>query len=171
MMNIPRNPIASSSYVVTLLILLVSGCEQTILKPTVPFNPQEMKNALRAGNSAIVGQAFAKTQGGDVKYGAGNTILLIPLTSYVEQALVLNNKAGAFTKVDLDPRIVDYSKSVVADGTGHFKFTHLAPGRYYIETDIKWQFPTQYGLQETGGIVKGVANIENDGTIVEIILQ
>ncbi len=25
--------------------------------------------------------------------------------------------------------------------------------------------PTQHGLQETGGTVKGVANIENDGTI------
>jgi len=169
MVRIPRDPIASSSCVAILLILL--GCEQTIVKPTVPFNPQEMKNALRAGNSAIIGQAFAKTQGGDVKYGAGNTILLIPLTSYVEQALRLSDKANAFTKVDLDPRMVNYSKSVVADGTGHFKFTHLAPGRYYIETDMKWKVPTRNGLQETGGTVKGVASIENDGTIVEIILQ
>ncbi len=164
-------PVFGYAGIITLLALLVAGCEQTIVKPTLPFNPQEMENALRPGKSSITGQAFAKTQGGDVKYGAGNTINLIPLTPYVEQALSLIPKANVFTKVDFDPRIFNYSKKAVADGTGHFKFTNLTPGKYYVETDIKWQYPTQSGLQETGGTVKGIASIENDGDTVDIILQ
>jgi hypothetical protein len=157
--------------VITFLFFLISSCEQTIVKPTVPFNPQEIENALKEGNSTITGQAFAKTQGGDVKYGAGNTINLIPLTPYVEQAINLSNKANAFTTVDIDKRMFDYAKKTTADGTGKFKFTDLSSGKYYLETDIKWQYQTQYGLQTTGGTVKGIANIENDGDTVEIILQ
>ena len=159
--------------VITLLFFFISGCERTIertiVKPTIPFNPQEIENALKEGNSTITGQAFT-TKRGDVKYSAGETINLIPLTPYVEQAINLSNKANAFTTVDIDKRMFDYAKKTTADGTGKFKFTGLSSGKYYLETDTKWWYHAPDGSQIKMG-TKGIANIENDGDTVEIILQ
>ena len=113
----------------TIVFFLLVGCEQKIVRPTSPFNPQEMEMALKAGSSSITGQAFTKTQAGDVKYAAGNTIVLLPLIPYVEQTLELLGKNEPFTQVDFDKRVYEFSKKTVADGTGKFKFSNLSPGR------------------------------------------
>jgi hypothetical protein len=159
-----------------ILAILLVGCEQKILRPTIPFDPDEMEQALKPGPYTITGQAFAKTQSGEVKYAAGNTIILLPLTAYIKQALALQESEDAFTKVQIDKRLLDKRKEATADGEGRFKFSGLAQGEYYMETKILWLVSTRYGNIETGGTVKArinlTGNFESGNNLNhEVILQ
>src|SRR5262245_56403408 len=71
-------------------VVVLAGCFQTrILSPSVPFDADAQLNALREGKGSVTGQAFKKTVGGDVKYGAGNAVTLYPLTPYFRECLSL----------------------------------------------------------------------------------
>jgi len=152
-------------------ITLISCVEQKILKPSVPFDLVETQHALRDGDSTITGQAFLKTVGGDVKYGAGSTVILIPYTRYVEETVNLRKTAGPFDRIEGNPEVMKHTKKTVADGSGKFKFVDLAPGKYLLESEITWGVPNQYGgINKQGGSVNKVVAIENDGDTVEIML-
>jgi len=150
------------------VLLLLAACEQKIIRPTVPFDQVEIERALKPGNYTISGQAFAKTQSGNVKYGAGNTITLLPLTAYIKQVFALQGQKDAFTHVEVDKRILDYARKTTADAEGRFKFSNLSPGEYYIETTISWLIQTPYGKMETGDTVKATVNLTGD---MEVILH
>ena len=114
------------------------------------YNEEEYAPYKKAGTGSISGQAFAKTNRGDVKYGAGNTVFLTPETKYSAEwyayGVVLRNKfaepgvpeAGAFTRETL------------GDGFGHFRFEELPAGDYYVFCEIKWRVSMH---EETGGYV------------------
>jgi hypothetical protein len=56
-------------------------------KPTVQlstsFNEADFAPYAKSGTGVIAGQVFAKTVGGDVKYGAGSTVYLNPKLPYI----------------------------------------------------------------------------------------
>ena len=118
-----------------------------------------------------MGQAFKKTVGGDVKYGAGNSVYLYPLTPYFSEVLSLFAQRDAFTRVYVDPTALRYKRTAVADAQGHFKFSNVLPGRYYLETSITWGIPTANGIETTGGPATAIIAVEQDGETIEVILQ
>ena len=64
------------------LLLCTIGCA-TIPKPrTVEFIESEYDPYAGSGTGTIAGQAFFRTRGGDVKFGAGCEVHLNPVTSY-----------------------------------------------------------------------------------------
>ena len=77
------------SYLV-LAIVLASGCgmKASELKPytrLASFDPGEYTQYKARGSCSVSGQAFLKTAGGAVKYGAGNTVALLPATTYSKE--------------------------------------------------------------------------------------
>lgn len=121
------------------------------------FSEAEMALYLQGGTASISGQAFMKTAGGDVKYGAGNTITLIPGTKYSHE--ILANLPRVMTP-PIDPRWRKTFIATVADGTGNFEFSGLAPGEYYLETTITWKLPDRMQT-ETGGVVRKVLTLKS----------
>ncbi len=128
----------------------------------VPYNPEEFARYLVKGTAEVTGQAFMKTQSGEVKYAAGNIIMLNPVTSmsnqwykefYVLPLHLHNNKEF----INNDPEgFKKYQEAVIetqANGEGRFKFQNVPAGNYYLTTSIIWQVPGRYGLTSTGGIV------------------
>jgi hypothetical protein len=122
------------------------------------------------GKSTISGQAFLKTRGGDVKYGAGNQVHLNPVTSYstewFERGIVGNEPLEK-----PDDRINPYHRTTVADGFGNFAFEHLPPGQYYVACLITWEVPNLWGggLQTTGAWARAKVTVR-DGESVKTIV-
>lgn len=132
------------------------------------FNPEEYVKFEGKGTASVIGQAFTKTKGGDVKYGAGNEVKLFPITSYSTEAWDRAIIGGELLEPP-DERSNKYTKSTIADGAGNFKFKDLPPGDYYIYCIISWEIPVSSIMMTTGGIVGSKIKIEENEN-KEIIL-
>ena len=151
---------------ILLLTILANsiGCATTpVIQVNNPFIEQDYVPFTKQGTGIINGQAFLKTKGGDVKYGAGGTVYLIPVTEYTNELMSKAiEKGGGFT-TNMDYRLNNYIKKTIADGEGKFDFKNIPSGEYYVGCQIAWKYATQYGLRPTGGnIVKRVSLKEGE---------
>jgi len=138
---------------IALLAASLTGCAGPQAKPVDlgPFPAAEYKALPRSGTAKVTGQVFMRTRGGDVKYGAGSDVALIPATSYTEQ--LWNAYQADRPIAEPDSRARQYSRHVQADGSGYFTFTGVPAGRYYIASNVVWEAPTQFGLSRQGGFI------------------
>lgn len=131
------------------------GC---ILQPMVTaFDEAPFLAAQGEGNATITGQAFLKTLGGDVKFGAGNEVELVPSTPYSDeryQRVMINRESLA----ERDQRIERFTKKATADGNGNFEFKNIKPGKYYLYCLIKWNT----GYTTTGGYAHATVEIKEN---------
>ena len=135
------------------LLTLVAGCA---VQRQARFDPEECASYERPGTATVSGQAFLKTRGGDVKYGAGNTVELRPVTTYsVEwyRTVVVSGRGLA----PGDSRENAFVRSATADGEGRFRLEGLPGDKYYVTCNIIWETATGYegSLRPTGGIARG----------------
>jgi len=117
---------------------------------------------LAKGTSAIKGQAFLTTKGGDVKVAAGREVWLDPVTAY---------SMGWFTKAGctwqwrelLPPSktFLDARRQTVADAEGRFEFRNLPAGTYYVRTTVTWEVPS---LGTQGGLLHETVTISSGET-------
>ena len=153
---------------VLFLVLLIAGCVTTPVQRKTVFIESEYEPYKGKGTASIVGQAFAKTRGGDVKYAAGNTIFLNPVTSYSTEFFNILVRQQQIPSPP-DPRIYYYNSQTIADGNGNFEFKNLPPGEYYIHTIIMWEVPGRYGLQTTGGAIGTQVKVGPGETVKAIV--
>ena len=103
----------------------------------------------KPGTGSISGQAFAKTQRGNVRYAAGDKITLIPTTVYgvtwmgmmrrdISSVLSYGNNPDYIKHLPMDPRAATFTRTTTADAEGRFRFDELAPGDYVVFTTIRW---------------------------------
>lgn len=126
-----------------------------------------MEAGNRPGHAIVRGQAFSKTVGGDVKYGAGNTIRLFPNSDYSAQCIRIINTSDSHCVERLRP----YSRTALADAEGRFEFADLAPGSYLLTTVITWGVPGPYGIQTTGGVVTAIVEVKSDTDVIRMNLD
>ena len=69
----------------------------------------------------------------------------------------------------IDPRWNEHIKSTVADGNGNFELLNIAPGDYFLECAIYWNYATQYGMRRTGGTVYKKIEV-HDGEKLKVVL-
>ena len=133
-----------------LSLMFVVGCNATHQRQA-QFVAEEYAPYDKTGTTSIVGQAFLKTRAGDVKYGAGNTVVLNPATSHSAEWFDLHIIGGKALSPP-DERARKYQRLTVADGSGGFVFEGLPPGEYLLACLITWEVPLGYGAtQKTGG--------------------
>ena len=112
----------------------------------------------------IQGQAFSKTRGGDVKYGAGVEVRLFPDIPYSRE--LIDARSNPWRPVQgMDPAWHSYVKTTIADGTGNFEFNGVPAGNYFLETSITWEVPSQYGPRTTGGLIRKTVTVFKDQTV------
>src|SRR3989339_406044 len=150
-MNSPRGAIKLWCL---LTIFLLFGCTKPAFNIQTTFTEDELAPYAKNGTATVVGQAFLKTQGGNVKYAAGNKITLMPVTSYTTE-IVTAATSETYSKIDnLDPRFGKYRRDSLADGEGRFVFNDIPSGNYYVLTHLTWKVPGPYGsLLSTGGYI------------------
>jgi hypothetical protein len=61
--------------------LALASCAVPIQPRVAKYDAAEYAPYSGSGTAKIIGQAFAKTVGGDVKFAAGNRVWLYPVTS------------------------------------------------------------------------------------------
>lgn len=135
--------------------------------PMAKRDDAAMRDAMRPGHAIVRGQAFSKTVGGDVKYGAGNDIIIIPASDYSRQCLEIIRYAQSSCASYLKP----FTRVVQADGEGRFEVDGLAPGSYLFTTIITWGIPGPYGIQSTGGPVTATVEVASDTDVLNVNLH
>lgn len=146
-------------------ILTFAGCATPVHQIKTPFNEQDFAPYSKKGTASIVGQAFLKTRGGEVRYGAGNTVALFPSTAYTQE---ITQNLG-FDMPNYNDGWKKYIRKIMADGSGNFEFSEIPAGDYYLETEIFWEVPGKYGLQRTGDVVRKVVKV-TEGEKLKVIL-
>ena len=129
------------------------------------FNPAEYAAYDEPAGASITGQAFLKTRGGDVKYGAGNYVALDPVTPYSTEWFEHTVMKGV-VKPDPDSRTHAYHREVMADGEGRFTFENLPAGDYYVYCNIRWLA----GESNTGGVARAKVHVEAGQHIKNVIV-
>lgn len=155
-----------------LFAVVVAGCaEQQIYQRRMEFIEEEYAPYDNTGTGKIIGQAFMKTAGGDVKYGAGNTVSLNPVTSYSKEWFNLTVSHGMTNISGADPRVYKYYRKTIADGEGRFEFENLPAGEYYIVCDIYWRYYAGgYSATTTTGARVGIKATVKDGETTKAIV-
>jgi hypothetical protein len=160
-----------------LAVMLSSACAAksapAVVEPRLAtFLPSEYAAYEGVGTSTITGQSFLKTRRGDVKFGAGDEIILNPVTTYSTEwwtkAIV-----GGKTLGPGDDRAKGHTRTAVADGEGRFRFDSLPAGRYYVLSSVVWEVPSVKHpgiIEQTGGLV-GLEVTTRPGQTTQAILQ
>jgi hypothetical protein len=158
--------------VIFLMLSILGGCAVFQPPRTAIFDESEFAPYAGSGTSTITGQAFQKTQGGDVKYGAGDDVYMVPITSYTREwhdKVLVQGQNLASADPETQSKLSQYERHATADAMGNFEFHNIPAGSYYLTCDIEWQYPSQYGLETTGGIVYGEVTVAS-GESARIIL-
>ena len=131
------------------IILLGTGCQST--RRLNMYCPELYEQYNKTGTESIIGQAFMRKMQGDVVYGAGSTISLMPVTAYTTEIMNKEIRGGLILTPPRSPALSILTTQ--ADGEGNFKFENLAAGDYYVYGDVVWYA----GDEKQGGtIVKQV---------------
>lgn len=128
-----------------------------------PLNEKDLLPYKLKGHSSLAGQAFLSSPSGKAITQAGVPVHLIPMTPYTrywfdhqvkttscsfgENAAPAENMAAlrppancaqeALTRLQTEKRLIPYLRTTRANPTGHFWFTKIPAGRYYVVSLIE----------------------------------
>ena len=149
--------------------IALSACTVAPLPMNTEFNETDFIPYLQKGSAQIIGSAFVKTMGGDVKLGAGNEVELAPATPYIIERLrraTINGENLAAR----DFRVSQYVRTTIADARGDFVFKDVPSGDYVLYCRIAWQVPfATYSTIETGGMAYARVTVR-DGETVNVVV-
>ena len=147
-------------------LALFAGCVAPMAQiqtqaTATPFDAAAFEPYRAPGKCKLIGQAFLKTRGGDVKVAAGEIVGLLPGTAYLKEVRALRDKGiepiGQTREVAAE--IEKAIRKTVADGQGNFEFTDLPAGNYLLEVNIQWLA----GSFMTGGLVTKTVTVSEGG--------
>lgn len=159
-----------SSVLFILLAAFVTVSCSTPQALQAQFNEIEFAPYREEGSGTVTGQAFLKTRGGEVRFGAGNEVVMVPVTSYTTE-IFQRSVLGSQQIQRPDPRYFAYRRTTTADGNGTFEIRNVPAGEYYLSCVIAWEVPGPYGLQPAGGIAYGRVKVGAGETVKVIITR
>jgi hypothetical protein len=153
--------------------VLLACASTTVQKPRpVVFNEGEYERYRADGNSTVEGQAFMKTKAGIVKYGAGEQVYLVPVTSYsrewFEQSVIRGEALDPS-----DPRTARFRRTATADDEGCFRFESVPAGDYYVVCRVSWvvHHHNGAGTARKGGWAYAQVSVDDHETARAIVTR
>lgn len=146
--------------------------------PVAAFDPAEAAFINSKGNATIEGHAFLRDSHGKVKVreAAGEIVRLVPATAYARARFAQFYGGAKFlparslARFSTDPEYAAFTRTTKAESTGRFTFDHVAPGRYFVTTQITWQ-PNEAFFQEGGAIYEDVTVTGKETDPINVILS
>lgn len=158
-----------------LATLVLGGCHSTVQTQS-RFDPNEAAFIKAQGKGVISGHAFLKRSTGVNVYASGEVVRLTPVTAYSRERFALFYGAGKFIpagripKVEVDPVYADHTRTTKADHMGRFSFEKVAPGRYFVSSQVVWRERGEY-LPAGGAMFEEVAVTGKESGDVEVVLS
>jgi hypothetical protein len=161
--------------------LAIGGCASRAPVNLPPLDEAEYRPFAVAGNSKVVGNVFLVTKGGDIKKGAARQVFLIPETTFLKARMnVEDNWYSTFdwlgfsgTDQDTIARAWRHTRIAVADVDGKFAFANVPSGKYFVESQLFWQYLScgLWGCKnaDTGAVLRKQIEV-NEGAAVEMQL-
>lgn len=161
-----------------------------LIHPTTRFDREAAVRALDKGTSMIKGTACARSRDGMFK-APNRMVLLLPMTSHLEEVLRLQKEARSWETVVTDENVLATSVQTMTDAKGRFQFTEMKPGRYYLfmvfdyavakSRDVyvgssqgQYASANHYARQnyavDRQNILEGVVQVEAEGQVVSTSL-
>lgn len=158
------------------LAVALSACVER--KPaTIAFSIEEAAFIKKPGTTTITGHAFRTKPSGVVVNAAGEVIRLIPATAYARERF--DNLYGKRKYVphrdyprddNPDPSYGEYTRTTKAESNGRFIFQNVAPGAYYLTTQIIWGDEDAL-FREGGSVYDSVTVTGRETEPVHVILS
>lgn len=156
--------------------LALSACNSAA--PEARFDPMQAAFIRQEGKGTIEGQAFLRDRQGhvNVRYAAGEVVRLIPATAYAQARFTQFYGRNKFVPAlfmptpSQDPEYVAYTRTTKAGPTGRFTFDKVAPGRYFLTTQITFT-PKGALLSEGGAVYDEVTVTGKETDAIEVILS
>lgn len=147
-------------------------------EPGLAFDPAQASYIRAPGRGVIAGQAFLRDVSGksNVRYAAGETVRLIPATTYAQERIkkfygsVKFLPAASIPKVDPDTQYASLTRTTTVEPNGRFTFENVAPGRYYLTTQLIWK-PKDSTSPEGGAMYEEVTLTGGENGPVKVILS
>ncbi len=130
-------------------------CETT--KET--YRAEDHERFMAPGTGRVIGEVFARTRGGDVKIGAGETVWLVPESAFFVEV------ARQFVRgFDLQsaPEVAGVVRQSVCNSRGEFAFSGVPEGRYLVFSRLFWST----GKSLTGSALFGVVEVSGASEVV-----
>ena len=143
-------------------VFLVACVER---KPTTAaFSVEEAAFIKKSGTAIITGHAFRTKPSGVVVNAAGEVVRLLPATTFARERF--HNLYGSrkylphreYPRDDKpDPAYAEYTRTVKAESNGRFAFENVAPGEYFVVTQVIWG--DESALFREGGTVYDIVTV------------
>ncbi len=142
------------------------------------FDPSQANYIRAPGKGVITGEAFLRDTSGhsNVHYAAGETVRLIPATTYAQACIkklygsVKFMPVTSVPQVETDTQYASLTRTTTAGSRGRFKFENVAPGRYYLTTQLVWK-PKDSFLSQGGAMYEEVTLTGSESGPVEVVLS
>ena len=125
------------------------------------FVPGDVEFVKKPGNSMVSGSAFLKLADGALKNCAGFNVELLPVAAYSRERILKtygNDLHGQILMEQNPPKftpdVPEYHELLiksVCDAQGHFRFTEVPAGDYFIIAFIIWDDESGGDPRKTGG--------------------
>ncbi|MDB5596904.1 MAG: putative lipoprotein [Hyphomicrobiales bacterium] len=156
-------------------LLALSACG-TMAPPDVAFDAKEAAYINTQGKATIEGHAFLSSRGGKVMAAAGETVRLVPATTYARKRFALLFPSGKFRgaflyrNMEANEEYAALTRSTKAESNGRFTFEHVAPGDYFVATQKAW-VDAKTQMQEGGAFYETVTITGKESDPVAVIVS
>jgi hypothetical protein len=122
--------------------LTLSGC---VMARKVAFDEGAFVAYRGSGTATIKGTAFTVLRGNKYERDANSNavVKLVPANAYTKE-IVTRRYYNRVKLEQADPRYAKYVRRTHPDGDGHFIFTNMPAGNYYVSCHLRWQVPDSY---------------------------
>ena len=128
-------------------------------------NMPPMRARARHGSA---GQAYLSLSDGKHHVASGDRVLLAPVTSYTEEAVMVKVRRGR-KMVDPIPEAMKFEQHAKTDAEGQFCFTGLPAGEYYVVADIA--LPTSTKEHRESQLAHAKASVKADENVYILVTR
>ena len=159
--------------------VMLAGCNAARGPSTgLGFDQSQVSYVRAPGRGVIAGQAFLREGAGksNVRYAAGETVRLIPATTYAQDRIkkfygsVKFLPAASVPEGEPDTQYASLTRTTTVEPDGRFTFENVAPGRYYLTTRFIWK-PKNSSTPEGGAMYEEVTLTGQENGPVKVVLS
>ena len=142
------------------VLVLLAGCAERGVELRSRFDPAEVSFIHETGEAEISGQVVIN-RASQVGYASGQPVLLVPTGIHADERMEAifgdsNTQKYSITFINPHPDYHLHQKWTLADEYGHFKFSNVADGTYYVAANVPigWRY---IGVRKRVTIIGGVS--------------